>query len=32
MIKLKIIEYKIDVVCYLSFYPLGLGLKPSYQA
>ena len=32
MIRLKTIEYKINVICYLSFLFLGLVIKRSYLA
>ena len=30
--KTKAIEFKVNIVYYLSFYPSGLGIEPSYQA
>ena len=30
IVRLKVIEYKIDITCYLSFLPLGLAIKSSF--
>ena len=32
VIRLKAIEYKIDIACYLSFLPSDLIIKPGFQA
>ena len=32
IVKLKVIKYKIDITCYLSFLLLNFAIKPSHQA
>lgn len=32
IVRLKTIEYKIDITYYLSFWPLGLAIERSYRA